>query len=159
MDGNGCTGRALAYMILRRRGIASNLAPPISLVMATRSESYVQGLSAFRFDEESQNIEQIQEGIDDWISFFAGACTTACEEALEFERSAAKLQETWREKLGAVRKNSALDLLLDELVGIPVFTIKSAGETIGRSVNAVTPAIEHCVDAGIVKTIDTKKRN
>ena len=33
-------------------------------------------------------------------------------------------------KLGAVRKNSALDLLLDELVGMPVFTIKLAGETI-----------------------------
>lgn len=159
MDGNGRTGRALVHLILRRRGIALNLVPPISLIMATHSESYVQELSAFRFDEESQNIEQIQEGINDWISFFAGACTIACEEALEFERSAAKLQKTWRKKLGAVRKNSALDLLLDELVGMPVFTIKSAGETIGRSVNAVAPAIERCVDAGIVKAIDGKKRN
>lgn len=159
MDGNGRTGRALVHLVLRRRGIAPNLVPPISLIMATHSESYVQGLSAFRFDEESQNPEQIQEGINDWISFFAGACTTACEEAQAFERSAAKLQETWREELGAIRKNSALDLLLDELVGMPVFTIKSAGETIGRSVNAVAPAIERCVDAGIVKTISGKKRN
>lgn len=119
----------------------------------------MQGLSAFRFDEESQNNEQIQEGINDWISLFASARTIACEEALEFERSAAKLQKTWRKKFGAVRKDSTLDLLLDELVGMPVFTIKSAGEMIGRLVNAVTPAIERCVEVGIVEAIDGKKRN
>lgn len=63
------------------------------------------------------------------------------------------------EKLRVVRKNSALDLLLDELAGMPVFVIRSAGETIGQSVNTATPAIERCVDARIVKAIDGKKRN
>lgn len=62
-------------------------------------------------------------------------------------------------KLGAVRKNSALDLLLDELVGMPVFTIKLAGETIRWSADAVTLAIERCIDADIIKAIDGKKRN
>ena len=31
MDGNGPAGRVLVYLILRRRGLDENLAPPISL--------------------------------------------------------------------------------------------------------------------------------
>lgn len=159
VDGNGRTGRALIHLILRKRELAPILVSPISLVIATHSESYVQGLSEFRYDEASQSESEAQEGINDWVSFFAGACIDACEAAFDFEQSATKLQDAWRKKLGKVRKNSALDLLLDELVGMPVFTVKTASDTIGRSITAVTPAIERCVDTGIVKLVNERRRN
>ena len=37
VDGNGRVGRALVHVILRRRGLATKLVPPISLVLATWS--------------------------------------------------------------------------------------------------------------------------
>jgi Fic family protein len=39
VDGNGRTGRALIYMVLRRRGLALRAIPPISLVFATRADA------------------------------------------------------------------------------------------------------------------------
>ena len=49
VDGNGRTGRALIHMILRRRGLAPRLLPPVSLVLATWSQDYVNGLTETRY--------------------------------------------------------------------------------------------------------------
>jgi len=35
VDGNGRTGRALIHLVLRRRGLATRVLPPVSLVLAT----------------------------------------------------------------------------------------------------------------------------
>lgn len=157
IDGNGRTGRALIHLILRRRGLAPNLVPPISLVLATHAKSYVKGLTQFRsFDTDTQGS---REGINEWVSFFAGACQTACEEATEFEKSAAQLQRTWREALGGVRANSTLDLLIQELVGMPLFSVKTASAITGRTATATMNAIEHCLEAGFVVQTKAQKRN
>ncbi|MEG0147503.1 MAG: hypothetical protein RR666_03480 [Raoultibacter sp.] len=50
-------------------------------------------------------------------------------------------------------------MLLDEMVGMPLFTVKSASKATTRTISAVTPAIERCVAAGIVKQTKTQKRN
>lgn len=158
VDGNGRAGRTLIHLILRRRGLTPNLVPPISLIMATHSKSYVQGLTSYRF-LDSDSKDAIQNGLNEWISFFAGACLRACEEAHSFEKNAFQLQESWRAKLAPIRKNSALDLLLDKLVGIPLFTVASAANTTGRAISAIAPAIERCIEAGIVKPLNNQKRN
>jgi Fic family protein len=49
VDGNGRTGRAPIHMVLRRRGIAERVLPPVSLVLATLVRSYIDGLTAFRY--------------------------------------------------------------------------------------------------------------
>jgi Fic family protein len=43
-DGNGRTGRALIYTVLRRRGEIEYYIPPISLVLASQPKSYATGL-------------------------------------------------------------------------------------------------------------------
>ena len=48
-DGNGRTGRALIQLVLRRRGLATRVLPPISLVLATWAKDYVDGLTANRY--------------------------------------------------------------------------------------------------------------
>lgn len=158
IDGNGRTGRALIHLILRRRGLAATFVPPISLIMATHSKSYIQGLSDYR-SVDSEGSENDQAGINEWVSFFAGACLRACEEAISFEEQTLKLRQSWNERLGAVRKNSALDLLLDELSGMPVFTVGTASEVTGRAFSAVSSAVKRCVEAGIVKPSKAQKRN
>ena len=158
VDGNGRAGRALVHLILKRRGLAPNLVPPISLCMATRATDYVQGLGEFRYMDD-EDAEQIRAHVNDWVSFFAGSCMKACEEAQGFEDSARALQDSWREKLGSVRRGSALEVLIDAMVGMPIFTIGTASESSGRAFSAMSAAVERCVEAGIVKPIGNQKRN
>ncbi len=47
--GNGRVGRALIYLVLRRRGLPPRYIPPISLVLATESRNYIGGLTAYRY--------------------------------------------------------------------------------------------------------------
>ena len=49
VDGNGRTGRALIHVILRRRGLAANVLPPVSLVLATWSGDYFNALMDTRY--------------------------------------------------------------------------------------------------------------
>jgi Fic family protein len=53
VDGNGRTGRALIHMILRRRGLALRVLPPVSLVLATWARTYVNALMGYRTIGES----------------------------------------------------------------------------------------------------------
>ena len=46
VDGNGRIGRALIHLVLRRRGLAVRVLPPISLILATWSQDYIPGLTA-----------------------------------------------------------------------------------------------------------------
>ena len=43
------TGRGLIQLVLRRRGLASRIVPPVSLVLATWAKDYFQGLTATRY--------------------------------------------------------------------------------------------------------------
>lgn len=158
IDGNGRTGRALIHLVLRRRGLAPQLVPPVSLVLATHAKSYVQGLTDFRY-LDSADEETARDGINEWVSFFAGSCLASCEEAERFERSADALLAEWRARLGDVRRNSALDLMLEELAGMPQFTVKSVAKATGRATSAVSAAIARCVDAGIARPLGNQKRN
>jgi hypothetical protein len=70
-----------------------------------------------------------------------------------------KLHGQWKSRLGAVRADSATDLLLRSLPGAPVITVGSAATLIGRSFRAVNDAIARLADVDILKQINVGKRN
>src|SRR6266702_7035751 len=113
-DGNGRTGRALIQLVLRRRGLATRVLPPISLVLATWASDYVDGLAATRYHGPATG-KEAHEGLNLWIGRFAGACTRAVDEAASFEQRVQQIQDRWRAQLGRVRSGSATDLLLRSL--------------------------------------------
>ena len=156
-DGNGRTGRALIHVILRRRGLAASVLPPVSLVLAARSRDYVQGLTATRYLGSSDSREA-SEGYDRWIGTFAAACTQAVEEALAFEGRIGKIQDRWRNALGRVRGGSAVELLLGALPGAPIVTVDSAAELIGRSFERTNEAFKRLVEAGVVQPLTVGRR-
>jgi Fic family protein len=158
VDGNGRTGRALIHVILRRRGLAPRFVPPISLVLATHADAYVEGLSRTRYDMSPDSLGAA-DAINAWVAFFAGACRRAVSDAEAFERRVAELQDDWRARLGSVRKNSAIDLLLDAIPGAPLMTVQSGAALVGRSVQAVNQAIPRLVDVGVLKQTTVGKRN
>lgn len=121
-DGNGRTGRGLIHLVLRRRGLATRVLPPVSLVLATWAGDYIGGLTATRYQGPVTG-EAARTGMNQWIGTFAGACVRAAEDAASFENRVEQIETRWRAQIGQVRVDSATDLLLRALPGAPIITV------------------------------------
>ncbi len=157
-DGNGRTGRALIHMVLRRRGLAARMLPPVSLVLATWSERYIAGLKAMCYRGPA-NGRMAREATNEWVGFFAGACRRAVKDSDAFEARVAALQAGWRRKLGTVRAGSATDLLLHVLPSAPLITVKAATDLTGRSAQAANEAMRRLAAAGVIRQVSVGRRN
>jgi Fic family protein len=158
VDGNGRTGRALIHLVLRRRGLATRVLPPVSLVLATWAADYVLGLEATRYRGPASSAGA-QDGLDLWVGRFAAACQRAVGDAVGFEERTRLLQQSWRERLGSVRSKSAVDALIRILPGTPIVTVKSAAELSGRSFKAANDGVARLVNADILRQISVGRRN
>jgi Fic family protein len=157
-DGNGRTGRALIPMVLRRRGLGVTAMPPISLVLATRSEEYINSLTATRALGDV-NDAVLRDGIDSWVAFFAACTKRACIDALVFEQRISELVNEYRELLGPVRSDSSALALLNVLPEMPRLTVGAAAACIGRSFPATNDAITTLVERGILRPVYQQDRN
>jgi Fic family protein len=158
VDGNGRTGRALIHLVLRRRGLATRVLPPVSLVLATWADDYVLGLEATRYRGPASSAAA-REGVDMWIGRFAAAWQRAVADAASFEERTRLLQDGWRARLGRVRSNSATEVLLQVLPGVPILTVTAAAGLTGRSFNAANDAIARLAEAGVLEQISVGRRN
>jgi Fic family protein len=158
VDGNGRTGRAIIHLVLRRRGLAPRVLPPVSLVLATLPRDYVGGLTASRY-VGSPTSSDATAGANTWLATFAGACVRSVADAATFESRAVALEQEWRERLDRIRANSATDILLHRLPGAPVLTAESAATLTGRTFKPANDAIQRLVQAGILHQITIGRRN
>lgn len=158
IDGNGRTGRALIHVILRRRGLAPIVVPPVSLVLATWSQHYVDGLTATRYRTEPTSQEAV-DGLNSWNALFAAATERAVADAELYEGRVAEVQGHWRHRLGRVRADSAVDRLINALPGAPVVTVQSGAALIGRSEQAVNEAIRRLEGAEVLEQTNLGRRN
>lgn len=157
-DGNGRTGRALIYMVLRKRGLAMRVTPPISLILATQSQDYVARLDATRFTD-SVHSAAAHDATNEWVGFFANACTRAVADAESFERRVSAIQADWRTRISDVRADATARILIDRLPETPIVTVKAAVSSIGRSFPATNDAIQILVKAGILFATKSGLRN
>lgn len=149
-DGNGRTGRALVQVLLRRRGIAPDYVPPISVVLAADRDRYIAGLADFRNARE-----------DDWLQSFAAAAARAAELASDYLVRVQALQQSWRETLAplGVRADAAAWRLIDVLPGHPIISQPVAVEATGRTRPAVQRAIDQLVESGVLLPLTSGRRN
>jgi Fic family protein len=157
-DGNGRTGRALIHVIFRRRGLAPRILPPVSLVLATWAKDYVNGLTSTRYLGEPDSKPAV-EGVNRWIGLFAAACQRAVDDAIQFEKRIRSIQAGWREAAGRIRRNSAVDLLMEALPGAPIVTVNSAAQLIGRSFERTNEAIAKLQRVGVLQPLRVGRRN
>lgn len=155
VDGNGRTGRALMHLVLRRRGVCPVFAPPISLVLATEREEYMALLGRMHVDDAAAE----HEAVNEWVSFFASCASVACAESMRLAQDLSEMEAMWRESLGTVRAGSALEAIIGEMRGIPVFSVNSMRRLCGRSQPAVSEAVKRLLEAGIVRVTSKGKRN
>ncbi|MGP9747324.1 Fic family protein [Brachybacterium sp. AOP29-B2-41] len=161
-DGNGRVGRALIHTVLTRRGLTAEAILPVSLVLATLHEEYIDGLDSFRVEGGPES-PQIFAAIETWVSTFANAVRIAAEQAAGLERRLAELREEWsriisearrREgKVRATRRNSALSTILDSLPGTPVLTTSTVTRVHGVTTTAAQNALAQLTEYGILEAI------
>jgi hypothetical protein len=107
----------------------------------------------------SPNSPQAVEGLNRWIGLFAAACKRAVEDAEQFEARVRELQDSWRRRVGRVRANSALDLLIDALPGAPILTVSSAADLISRSFPAANAAVSRLEQAKVLTQVNVGRKN
>lgn len=149
-DGNGRTGRALIHALLRLRGVAPAVMPPVSLVLATDRARYIERLTRYRVDSQAPGASTFEQVANEFMEYFAAAMSLSCARAERFEKVLAAVERDWRETVRP-RAGSAADLLLHELVGNPVVSVESAASLIGRSGQAARLAINRLVEAGVLR--------
>jgi Fic family protein len=148
MDGNGRAGRALISMILISRGVATDVLPPISLILAGDANSYVHGLTSYRYTAGT-----------DWVDFFSGAMIRAADSSELLARRVAELKERW---LGAARRPRAASAprrLIDALPSHPVLTLATAKSITGLSDEACRLALNRLEQSGVLRETTAGKRN
>jgi Fic family protein len=106
-DGNGRVGRALIHTVLTRRGLTRAAVLPISLVLLTRSQEYVEGLTAYRY-VGVQTGDDATVGMNDWFRIFLQAVSVAMEQAQRFVTELGELHQLWLARYAAHRLDSGM---------------------------------------------------
>ncbi|MFG1704496.1 Fic family protein [Nonomuraea sp. M3C6] len=158
-DGNGRVGRALIHTVLARRGLTPHAILPISLVLLTRSDAYVDGLTAYRHAGEPGSAES-QRGTNAWLRVFLAATSTAVEQAERFADELSELHDQWlarhrrfRESQGLrpmPRTDSAVARLLNLLPAVPLVTARTVQCLLSITHPAARQALEELAGAGIL---------
>ena len=147
-DGNGRTGRCLIHVIYRRAALAPRFVPPVSLVLATDSDAYVRGLTAYR-----------DERPEDWYLDFALTVIKACRAARQFAQQIDLLEERWMTAAGNPRRGSTARKLIQLLPGQPILRVSHVVELTGASLTAAHNAVNGLEEAGVLKQVTVGKRN
>lgn len=151
-DGNGRSGRALVHVVLRRREVALQFVPPISVIFSQARDRYIGGLTSFRGD-----------GVTQWLEQFATATYQAARLAETYLDAARALQEHWRQLLYAIpstpRSDAVAWRIIEALPAHPMISVPVAAAVTNRSKSKVYEAIEQLTDAGILLPLSTGKRN
>ena len=152
-DGNGRVGRALIQVILRRRGLTDRrdgsppIFPPVSLVLAARGDTYIEGLTRFRSGDHRW-----------WLAFFLEVVHQANVITEDLARAISELQRNWRTRAGEPRSDSATATLIACLPATPVIDIGTATELTGASREATRRAISRLEDAGVLREVTGRGR-
>lgn len=150
-DGNGRAGRALIHVVLRRRGIARAYVPPISVILASDRDRYVQGLTDFTAGD-----------VGTWVEQFAAAAARGADLAAAYLRAVIELMAAWRGQLeqgAAPRADAAAWAVIDVLPAHPVITAPVAAAATGRSKAAIHQAIQQLTECGVLEPLSAAKRN
>lgn len=160
-DGNGRVGRALIHTALTRRGTTPDVVLPISLVLATLSDTYVDGLTTYRTDAPAGSPDW-HAARDRWITIFAQAAIHAADQASAIATELAQTRADWDERFEkhraatgsqrALRSDSATMKILADLPATPVLTSATVTRIHGVSRARAVRALDELREAGILTT-------
>jgi hypothetical protein len=136
---------------LRRRGLAVQYVPPVSLILATDQTAYVRGLTTFR--------TYTPDGLASWVGTFSQAVRTAGREALGFAGEVAALQEKLAKRAKIKRRGTTKERLIAALPAEPVIDVRRAAEIADVTYEAARLAVDELVGAGVLHAVSGRKRD
>lgn len=151
-DGNGRTGRALIHVVFRRRGLAPQFLPPVSVLFARSKDRYIAGLTRFRGDD-----------VEAWIDHFASCTIDAARLASSYVAAVHALRHQWREQLAqsgrSPRGDAAAWAIIDVLPAHPMISAPVAVAVTRRNKARVYEAIDQLTAANVLIPVTSGKRN
>lgn len=160
-DGNGRVGRALVHTVLARRGLTPTAVLPVSLVLSTLRESYLDGLTRYRYDGAPDGEDAIT-GVRAWVGHFVEAALIAAEQSQAIIGDITVLQEEWASRVAShrhsrgvrprPRSDSATSQILGILPSAPVLTSRTVQRVLGVSPKSALDGLGELHSAGILRT-------
>ena len=150
LDGNGRIGRLLIILFLMERKVLSYETLYVSCFLKRNQLEYYDRLMEVR---TKGNYEQ-------WIKFFLLAVYESSEDAIKTIRELENLHDKnfkTIEKIG--RASKTVRRVLKYLERNPIIDIKKTSGELEISYNAVSNAVNHLVELGILSQTDSVKRN
>lgn len=165
-DGNGRIGRALIHTVLTRRGLTSGAVLPISQVLMTWQQQYIDGLTAYRATPPGASMTgaeppaelEISAGVNTWLDFFITAADAAVSQAERFMQEVQSVLDDYHEALDSQldrrpRSDAVVWKLLELLPRTPILTQRIAEQLTGASVPSVRRALQQLSAAGITDSL------
>ena len=141
-DGNGRIGRALIHIVLRRRGLAARVIPPISVALSRNRRAYIEGLTAFRSGD-----------LETWLLQFVTATRQSVQLAERYRAAVSDLLKEWRQRLRVLsnpRSDAAAWIIIDALPSYPMLNRADAVDFTARSLPAVDNALRQLEAASVL---------
>ena len=152
-DGNGRTGRAVLYAVLKHRLCGSQTAtlPPISLALSRDRDAYISALAAYQTYVGPGDSLARAESLAPCVEALATASLRACAAVRHYMEAMVALQDRWRSTVGGRRGRSAASAAIDCLPAHPSLTPSALSELTGYSEPRAAAALRHLETAGVVK--------
>lgn len=160
-DGNGRVGQALIHTVLTWRGLTPTAVLPVSLVLATRRDEYVEGLTAYRGEGSPCDTESARAAAT-WIRIFVSAAQAAADQSATIVDDIASVQQAWQRRLGEYRRDlglralppadSATARILDMSPAAPVLTSRTVQRMLDVSPKAGLDALDELRQAEVLTT-------
>ncbi|CAN5605744.1 Fic family protein [soil metagenome] len=138
-DGNGRVGRVLALWLLARKLEGVTVPPPMSVLIAQDTNSYIAALGAFRI------------GMDDQlVHWFASVIIPAAHASINWAEKLDTLVDNWHGRTEGFRSDAASRRLLPILARFPLLSAEIAAEQLGVTLPAARNGLDALVETGIV---------
>lgn len=148
IDGNGRIGRALVNTILRRRQATRHVVIPLASALVARRDRYFEALGSYRAGDAGPIVTSFARAA-------AGAAAESKVTALRLAEAPAEMAAM----VGGARAGSATARLLAVLASQPVLSAEEAADAIGSSESSIYAALDRLTEAGVLRTLTTRKRN
>ncbi len=151
-DGNGRTGRAILYGILKARCAPNNMMPPVSLALSSNRNNYLDSLREFEsFIGEPNDLER-SVALIRWLEVLAVAIQHSSASVLRYQEAINVLQNHWRYAIGGRSRRSVAAAVIDYLPANPSVTASTLSDATGYSQVRCANALRRLEYAGIVKS-------
>lgn len=150
-DGNGRTGRAVLYAMLKHECAPHHFMPPVSLALSHASKSYMDALQVFQGYVGPPDDPRRSEALCQIVEVVSVAARRSCTAVGAYVAAVERLQEHWLRRVTQRGDRSAAAAAVRLLASRPSLTPEILSEISGYSRKRCASALLRLEEAGITR--------